>query len=110
MIKKSLQPVHIIGGGRAGSEAAWQLAESNIPVILHEMRPVRRTDAHQSDKLAELVCSNSFRSDDANFNAVGFPKVFYITYHGYAKYFTNFAISRYRNLKKGNKSNRILGL
>ena len=71
MIKKSLQPVHIIGGGRAGSEAAWQLAESNIPVILHEMRPVRRTDAHQSDKLAELVCSNSFRSDDANFNAVG---------------------------------------
>ncbi|MCH2549335.1 MAG: methylenetetrahydrofolate--tRNA-(uracil(54)-C(5))-methyltransferase (FADH(2)-oxidizing) TrmFO [Alphaproteobacteria bacterium] len=71
MIKKSLQPVHIIGGGLAGSEAAWQLAESNIPVILHEMRPVRRTDAHQSDKLAELVCSNSFRSDDANFNAVG---------------------------------------
>ena len=71
MIKKSLQPVHIIGGGLAGSEAAWQLAASNIPVILHEMRPVRRTDAHQSDKLAELVCSNSFRSDDANFNAVG---------------------------------------
>ena len=71
MIKKGLQPVHVIGGGLAGSEAAWQLAESNIPVVLHEMRPIRNTDAHQSDKLAELVCSNSFRSDDANFNAVG---------------------------------------
>jgi methylenetetrahydrofolate--tRNA-(uracil-5-)-methyltransferase len=66
-----LNPVHIIGGGLAGSEAAWQLARAGVPVILHEMRPVRGTDAHQTDQLAELVCSNSFRSDDAEFNAVG---------------------------------------
>jgi len=65
------QPVHIIGGGLAGSEAAWQLAQSGVAVIIHEMRPVRATDAHQTDKCAELVCSNSFRSDDANNNAVG---------------------------------------
>lgn len=64
-------PVHVIGGGLAGSEAAWQIASSGIPVILHEMRPVRTTDAHQTDSLAELVCSNSFRSDDAQSNAVG---------------------------------------
>lgn len=64
-------PVHIIGGGLAGSEAAWQLAEANIPVILHEMRGVHKTDAHHTDQLAELVCSNSFRSDDAQNNAVG---------------------------------------
>lgn len=64
-------PVHIIGGGLAGSEAAWQLAEAGIPVILHEMRPVRGTDAHKTKDLAELVCSNSFRSDDAQTNAVG---------------------------------------
>lgn len=64
-------PVHIIGGGLAGSEAAWQLARVGIPVTLHEMRPVKTTDAHVSDGLAELVCSNSFRSDDAEFNAVG---------------------------------------
>jgi len=64
-------PVHIIGGGLAGSEAAWQLAEAGIPVILHEMRPVRGTDAHKTQDLAELVCSNSFRSDDAQTNAVG---------------------------------------
>ena len=63
--------VHIIGGGLAGSEAAWQLARAGIPVILHEMRPVRGTDAHQTDGLAELVCSNSFRSDDFENNAVG---------------------------------------
>ena len=63
--------VHIIGGGLAGCEAAWQLAEKNINVILHEMRPEKKTDAHQTSKLAELVCSNSFRSDDANYNAVG---------------------------------------
>src|SRR6266404_1682291 len=63
--------VHIIGGGLAGSEAAWQLAEAGVPVILHEMRPARGTDAHQTDTLAELVCSNSFRSDDAQNNAVG---------------------------------------
>ena len=66
-----MSPIHIIGGGLAGSEAAWQAAEAGAPVVLHEMRPVRRTDAHQTDGLAELVCSNSFRSDDALFNAVG---------------------------------------
>ncbi len=65
------KPVHVIGGGLAGSEAAWQLAQHNVPVVLHEMRPVRKTDAHQTDGLAELVCSNSFRSDDAETNAVG---------------------------------------
>ena len=64
-------PVHVIGGGLAGSEAAWQLARRGVPVLLHEMRPVRGTDAHKTDKLAELVCSNSFRSDDATANAVG---------------------------------------
>lgn len=63
--------IHIIGGGLAGSEAAWQAAEQGVPVILHEMRPVRKTDAHHTDSLAELVCSNSFRSDDAANNAVG---------------------------------------
>ena len=63
--------VHVIGGGLAGSEAAWQLAHHGCDVILHEMRPVRRTEAHQGDGLAELVCSNSFRSDDAQNNAVG---------------------------------------
>lgn len=66
-----MQPIHIIGGGLAGSEAAWQAAELGVPVILHEMRPVRPTDAHVTDSLAELVCSNSFRSDDAENNAVG---------------------------------------
>ncbi len=65
------KPVHVIGGGLAGSEAAWQIAEVGIPVILHEMRPIRSTDAHQGEGLAELVCSNSFRSDDAENNAVG---------------------------------------
>jgi methylenetetrahydrofolate--tRNA-(uracil-5-)-methyltransferase len=64
-------PVHVIGGGLAGSEAAWQLASVGVPVVLHEMRPERRTDAHQTDRLAELVCSNSFRSDDWASNAVG---------------------------------------
>ncbi len=64
-------PVHVIGGGLAGSEAAWQLACAGVSVILHEMRPDRATDAHQTDQLAELVCSNSFRSDDAENNAVG---------------------------------------
>jgi methylenetetrahydrofolate--tRNA-(uracil-5-)-methyltransferase len=64
-------PIHIIGGGLAGSEAAWQVAEAGVPVVLHEMRPVRLTDAHKTDGLAELVCSNSFRSDDAETNAVG---------------------------------------
>ena len=63
--------VHIVGGGLAGSEAAWQAAQAGVPVVLHEMRPVRGTDAHKTDGLAELVCSNSFRSDDAENNAVG---------------------------------------
>ena len=65
------QPIHIIGGGLAGSEAAWQIAERGVPVVLHEMRPQRATEAHQTDQLAELVCSNSFRSDDSQSNAVG---------------------------------------
>src|SRR5512139_3830604 len=65
------QPIHIVGGGLAGSEAAWQLAKAGIPVILHEMRPQRETPAHKTDGYAELVCSNSFRSDDAAHNAVG---------------------------------------
>ncbi len=64
-------PVHIIGGGLAGSEAAWQLAQAGVPAVLHEMRPGQRTAAHKTDRLAELVCSNSFRSDDAANNAVG---------------------------------------
>ena len=67
----SKDPIHVIGGGLAGSEAAFQIAEKGVPVILHEMRPHRQTDAHQTEGLAELVCSNSFRSDDATSNAVG---------------------------------------
>ena len=67
----TLSPVHVIGGGLAGSEAAWQIAEAGVPVVLHEMRPVRGTEAHQTDHLAELVCSNSFRADDWSGNAVG---------------------------------------
>jgi methylenetetrahydrofolate--tRNA-(uracil-5-)-methyltransferase len=67
----SAKTVHIIGGGLAGSEAAWQLASAGVPVVLHEMRPVRGTEAHLTENLAELVCSNSFRSDDAANNAVG---------------------------------------
>src|SRR5271156_7182111 len=63
--------IHIIGGGLAGSEAAWQAAQAGARVVLHEMRPVRGTAAHQTDGLAELVCSNSFRSDDWEHNAVG---------------------------------------
>ncbi len=63
--------VHVIGGGLAGSEAAWQLAQAGVPVTLHEMRPKRETAAHKTDGYAELVCSNSFRSDDAEHNAVG---------------------------------------
>lgn len=65
------KPIHIIGGGMAGSEATWQVARMGVPVVLHEMRPVRGTDAHKTDGLAELVCSNSFRSDDKEQNAVG---------------------------------------
>src|SRR5260370_12512529 len=67
----SAKTVHIIGGGLAGSEAAWQLASAGVPVVLHEMRPVRGTEAHLTENLAELVCSNSFRSDDAANNPVG---------------------------------------
>ena len=65
------EAIHIIGAGLAGSEAAWQVAERGVRVILHEMRPLRMTEAHRTDGLAELVCSNSFRSDDAANNAVG---------------------------------------
>ncbi|MBI1272659.1 MAG: methylenetetrahydrofolate--tRNA-(uracil(54)-C(5))-methyltransferase (FADH(2)-oxidizing) TrmFO [Alphaproteobacteria bacterium] len=68
---KDVEPVHIVGGGLAGSEAAWQLAAAGTPVVLHEMRPVRATEAHQTGQCAELVCSNSFRSDDSEYNAVG---------------------------------------
>jgi len=64
-------PIHIIGGGLAGSEAAWQVAAHGVPVVVHEMRPLRSTAAHRTAALAELVCSNSFRSDDAEHNAVG---------------------------------------
>src|SRR6185312_12391947 len=66
-----MNTIHIVGGGLAGSEAAWQAAQAGAHAVLHEMRPVRATDAHQTDGLAELVCSNSFRSDDAMNNAVG---------------------------------------
>lgn len=70
-LAKDLAPIHVIGGGLAGSEAAWQIATAGIPVILHEMRPLRMTEAHRSEHFAELVCSNSFRSDDSDYNAVG---------------------------------------
>ncbi len=65
------RPVHVIGGGLAGCEAAWQLTRRGVPVVLHEMRPVRATEAHKTAGLAELVCSNSFRSDEPMTNAVG---------------------------------------
>jgi methylenetetrahydrofolate--tRNA-(uracil-5-)-methyltransferase len=68
---QNLRPVHVIGGGLAGSEAAWQIARRGVPCVLHEMRPTRSTDAHKTDALAELVCSNSFRSDDAEGSAIG---------------------------------------
>jgi len=64
-------PIHIIGGGLAGCEAAWQIAGAGVPVTIHEMRPTRMTEAHNTQGLAELVCSNSFRSDDVDYNAVG---------------------------------------
>ncbi len=63
--------VNVIGAGLAGSEAAWQLAERGVDVVLHEMRPLHKTDAHKTGDCAELVCSNSFRSDDHTRNAVG---------------------------------------
>ena len=71
MSSNSAQAVHVIGGGLAGSEAAWQIASRGVPVIVHEMRPARATAVHKTDHLAELVCSNSFRSDDHQHNAVG---------------------------------------
>ncbi len=71
MKTQTTSPVHVVGGGLAGSEAAWQLVRAGVPVVLHEMRPERMTEAHQTDGFAELVCSNSFRSDDADQNAVG---------------------------------------
>src|SRR5262249_46706987 len=63
--------VTVVGAGLAGSEAAWALAEAGFAVTLHEMRPLRMTEAHKTEKFAELVCSNSFRSDDCWNNAVG---------------------------------------
>jgi len=66
-----MRPIHVIGGGLAGCEAAWQIASRGVPAVLHEMRPMRTTAAHKTDALAELVCSNSFRSDDVATNAVG---------------------------------------
>jgi methylenetetrahydrofolate--tRNA-(uracil-5-)-methyltransferase len=71
MASAEKHPVHVIGGGLAGCEAAWQIARRGVPVLLHEMRPLRATAAHKTDALAELVCSNSFRSDDRETNAVG---------------------------------------
>jgi len=71
MTTSTPDPIHVIGGGLAGSESAWQIARMGVPVILHEMRPDRVTAAHKTGGLAELVCSNSFRSDDAESNAVG---------------------------------------
>ncbi|MBI4185185.1 MAG: methylenetetrahydrofolate--tRNA-(uracil(54)-C(5))-methyltransferase (FADH(2)-oxidizing) TrmFO [Proteobacteria bacterium] len=71
MERAETRAVHVIGGGLAGSEAAWQLARAGIPAVLHEMRPGRQTEAHRTDRLAELVCSNSFRSDDAETSAIG---------------------------------------
>jgi len=68
---RTIQPIHIIGAGLSGSEAAWQIARRGVPVVLHEMRPVRSTAAHKTDQFAELVCSNSFRSDDAAASAIG---------------------------------------
>ncbi|MCE9523501.1 MAG: methylenetetrahydrofolate--tRNA-(uracil(54)-C(5))-methyltransferase (FADH(2)-oxidizing) TrmFO [Alphaproteobacteria bacterium] len=65
------KPIHVVGGGLAGCEAAWQIARAGVPVVLHEMRPVKMTEAHIGENLAELVCSNSFRSDDWENNAVG---------------------------------------
>jgi methylenetetrahydrofolate--tRNA-(uracil-5-)-methyltransferase len=67
----SASPIHVIGGGLAGCEAAWQAARAGVPAVLHEMRPILGTTAHRTGLLAELVCSNSFRSDDAQTNAVG---------------------------------------
>lgn len=66
-----MEPIHIIGAGLAGSEAAWQITRAGVPVVLHEMRPEVATFAHRTGDCAEMVCSNSFRSDDDRMNAVG---------------------------------------
>jgi methylenetetrahydrofolate--tRNA-(uracil-5-)-methyltransferase len=66
-----ISPVHVIGGGLSGSEAAWQIGRRGVPVVLHEMRPLRATAVHKTGQFAELVCSNSFRSDDAGASAIG---------------------------------------
>jgi len=71
MTSSQKQAIHVIGGGLAGSEAAWQIAQRGVPVVLHEMRPGQQTDAHHTGDFAELVCSNSLRSDDHEKNAVG---------------------------------------
>src|ERR1700674_1110198 len=71
MAAMKIQSVHVIGGGFAGPEGAWRIAARDVPVVLHEMRPARTTAVHKTDGLAELVCSNSFRSDDKERNAVG---------------------------------------
>ncbi|MCG8511430.1 MAG: methylenetetrahydrofolate--tRNA-(uracil(54)-C(5))-methyltransferase (FADH(2)-oxidizing) TrmFO [Rhodospirillales bacterium] len=71
MTNETTRPIQIIGGGLAGSEAAWQIAKAGGHAVIYEMRPIRDTDAHVTDNLAELVCSNSFRSDDFEANAVG---------------------------------------
>src|SRR5437764_8441002 len=68
---RTQEAIHVIGGGLSGSEAAWQIASLGVAVVLHEMRPLRGTDAHRTDGLAELVCSNSLRSDDHETNAIG---------------------------------------
>ena len=68
---RNSRPIHVIGGGLAGAEAAWQIARRQVPVVLHEMRPVRSTAVHKTDQFAELVCSNSFRSDDVHGSAIG---------------------------------------
>jgi methylenetetrahydrofolate--tRNA-(uracil-5-)-methyltransferase len=68
---RPLAPIHVIGGGLAGSEAAWQIARQGVPAVLHEMRPGRPTPAHRTGDLAELVCSNSFRADDPQTSAIG---------------------------------------
>jgi methylenetetrahydrofolate--tRNA-(uracil-5-)-methyltransferase len=70
-MRRSVSPIHIIGGGLAGAEAAWQIARGGVPAVLHEMRPERSTAAHKTGQFAELVCSNSFRSDDAQASAIG---------------------------------------
>ena len=73
MSSSLVNPVHVVGAGLAGCEAAWQLAKRNIPVVLHEMRPIKRSEAHKTESFAELVCSNSLRANNIE-NAVGLLK------------------------------------